>query len=229
MDASVRSRSTRDRPAKAPLSEEAIVDAALAIARTDGLAAVTMRRVAAELDTGAASLYVYVRNRDELLRGMLDRVAGAIPLVKPDKRRWRKQIHDLLDAFRVGLEEYPGLATVLPEEPLVMDSAMASLENLLGLMVVGGIGPRDAAWGCDNLMLIVTATANEADVRKSAGMPFDGDFIERLRDLFAGMSPEDYPNIVSHADALVAGTGADRFHFAIDTFLDGLVARSARA
>jgi AcrR family transcriptional regulator len=229
MDASVRSRSTRDRPAKAPLSEAAIVDAALAIARTDGLAAVTMRRVAAELDTGAASLYVYVRNRDELLRGMLDRVAGEIPLVKPDKRRWRKQIHDLLDAFRVGLETYPGLATVLPEEPLVMDSAMASLENLLGMMAVGGIGPQDAAWGCDNLMLIVTATANEADVRKSAGMPFDGDFIESLRGLFAGMPPEDYPNIVSHADALVAGTGADRFHFAIDTFLDGLVARSARS
>jgi AcrR family transcriptional regulator len=229
MDASVRSRSTRDRPAKAPLSEAAIVDAALAVARTDGLAAVTMRRVAAELDTGAASLYVYVRNRDELLRGMLDRVAGEIPLVKPDKRRWRKQIHDLLDAFRVGLETYPGLATVLPEEPLVMDSAMASLENLLGMMAVGGIGAQDAAWGCDNLMLIVTATANEADVRKSAGMPFDGDFIERLRGLFAGMPPEDYPNIVSHADALVAGTGADRFHFAIDTFLDGLVARSSRS
>ena len=82
MDASVRSRSTRDRPAKAPLSEAAIVDAALAVARADGLAAVTMRRVAAELDTGAASLYVYVRNRDELLHAMLDRVAGEVPLVE---------------------------------------------------------------------------------------------------------------------------------------------------
>ena len=80
MDASVRSRSTRDRPAKAPLSEEAVVDAALAVAKTEGLAAVTMRRVAAELDTGPASLYVYVRNRDELLHAMLDRVAADIPL-----------------------------------------------------------------------------------------------------------------------------------------------------
>jgi AcrR family transcriptional regulator len=228
MDASVRSRSTRDRPAKAPLSEEAIVDAALAVARADGLAAVTMRRVAAELDTGAASLYVYVRNRDELLRGMFDRVAAEVPLVKPDKRRWRKQVHDLLDAFRVGLETYPGLAAVLPEEPLAMDNAIASLDNLLGLMVAGGIGPRDAAWGCDNLMLIVTAIVSEGDVRKAAGLTFDGDFVERLRGTFAAMPPEEYPNIVSHADELVSGTGADRFHFAIDTFLDGLVARSAR-
>ena len=60
-------RSTRDRPAKAPLSLEAIVDAAAAILRTEGLEALSMRRVAAALDTGAGSLYVYVPNRDGLL------------------------------------------------------------------------------------------------------------------------------------------------------------------
>ena len=55
-----RQRSTRDRPAKPPLSVDAVVDAALAVLQADGLEAVTMRRVAAALDTGAASLYVYV-------------------------------------------------------------------------------------------------------------------------------------------------------------------------
>ena len=229
MDASVRSRSTRDRPPKAPLSQEAIVDAALAVARAEGLAAVTLRRVAAELDTGAASLYVYVRNRDELLHAMLDRVAGEVPLVKPDTKRWRKQLMAVLDAFREGLETYPGLATVLPEEPLATDSSLAALENLLGLMIAGGIAPQEAAWGCDIMMLIVTATANEADVRKSAQVTFDDDFVERLRKTFAGMPPEDYPNVVSHADALVAGDGTKRFHFGIETFRDGLVARSTRS
>jgi AcrR family transcriptional regulator len=221
-------RSTRARPAKAPLSGDAIVDAALAVARTDGLAAVTMRRVAAELDTGAASLYVYVRNRDELLRAMLDRVVGDTPLPRPDKKRWREQIHELLDSFRVGLETYPGLATVLPEEPLATDTALKSLETLLAILVAGGIKPQDAAWACDIMMLIVTATAGEADVRKEAGQEFDAAYVERLRKTFAGMPPDEYPNVVSHADEMVAGTGADRFHFGIDTFLDGLVARSKR-
>ena len=72
--APVRQRSTRDRPAKAPLSVGAIVDAALAILKSDGLEAVTMRRVAAALDTGAASLYVYVSGREGLQLAMLDRV-----------------------------------------------------------------------------------------------------------------------------------------------------------
>ena len=69
MNPAGRHRSTRDRPAKAPLSEDAVVDAALAILQSDGLEAVTMRRVAAALDTGAASLYVYVSGREGLLPG----------------------------------------------------------------------------------------------------------------------------------------------------------------
>ena len=78
MTPAVRHRSTRDRPAKPPLSEDAVVDAALAILQSDGLQAVTMRRVAAGLDTGAMSLYVYVSSRESLLQAMLDRVTATI-------------------------------------------------------------------------------------------------------------------------------------------------------
>ncbi len=88
-------RSTRDRPAKAPLSEEAVVDAALAILKSEGLEAVTMRRVAAALDTGAASLYVYVSGREGLLQAMQDRVTASIKLESPDPSRWRAQLHSL--------------------------------------------------------------------------------------------------------------------------------------
>src|SRR5580698_3987664 len=113
MSSPARQRSTRDRPAKTPLSEDAIVDAALAITRAECLDAVTMRRVAAELDTGAASLYVYVRNRDELLRAMMERVAGTVPRVAPEPARWREQVHELMRGLRAALEAHPGLASVL--------------------------------------------------------------------------------------------------------------------
>jgi hypothetical protein len=49
---------------------------------------------------------------------------------------------------------------------------------------------------------------------------------ERMYDVVAGQPPERFPNVVAHASELVAGEGDDRFRFAIDTFLDGLVARS---
>lgn len=228
MNAPARPRSTRDRPAKAPLSEEAIVDAALAITRAEGLDAVTMRRVAAELDTGAASLYVYVSNRDELLRAMMDRVAGAVPRVAPEPERWREQVHDLMRSFREALEAHPGLASVLTGEPPTTENALAGAESLLGILLAGGIAPQDAAWAVDILMLIVTATATEADVRRTAGYSVDAD-VFRIRDTFARLPPTRFPLLVAHASELVAGAGDERFRFAVDTFLDGLASRAARA
>jgi AcrR family transcriptional regulator len=224
VDAPTQHRSTRDRPAKAPLSETAVVDAALAITRTEGLDAVTMRRVAAELDTGAASLYVYVKNRDELLRAMMDRVAGSVPRLTPDPECWREQVYELVRAFRETLAAHPGLASVLTGQPPTTENALAGAESLLGILLVGGIAPQDAAWAVDILMLIVTATATEADIRHDAG---DVD-IFRIRETFAALPPERFPLLIGHASELVSGAEDERFRFAIETFLDGLVARTPR-
>ncbi len=232
MNAPARPRSTRDRPAKAPLSENAIVDAALAITRADGLDAVTMRRVAAELDTGAASLYVYVRNRDELLRLMMDRVASAVPRVAPEPERWREQVHDLMRRFRDVLEAHPGLASVLTGDVPTTENVLAGAESLLGILLAGGISSQDAAWAVDILMLFVTATATEADIRRAAGLTTDADrddAVAQIRDTFVGLSATRFPLLVGHVSELVAGAGDERFRFAIDTFLDGLVARAERA
>src|SRR5580692_9841616 len=106
----VRQRSTRDRPAKAPLSVDAIVDAALSILKSDGLEAVTMRRVATALDTGPASLYVYVSGREGLLQAMLDRVVATVELEVPDPSRWRTQLHSLLARVHRALVAHPGIA-----------------------------------------------------------------------------------------------------------------------
>jgi AcrR family transcriptional regulator len=232
MDPAARPRSTRDRPAKAPLSENAIVDAALAITRAEGLDAVTMRRVAAELDTGAASLYVYVHNRDELLRLMMDRVAGGVPRVAPEPERWREQVHDLMRGLREALEAHPGLASVLTGDVPTTENVLAGAESLLGILLAGGIASQDAAWAVDILMLIVTATATEADIRRAAGHTTDADrddAVAQIRDTFVGLSAARFPLLVGHASELVAGAGDERFRFAVDAFLDGLVVRAARA
>jgi AcrR family transcriptional regulator len=234
MAAPTRPPSTRERPAKAPLSGDAVVEAAMAIAAAEGMEAVTMRRVAADLDTGAASLYVYVRNRDELVRAMLDRAAaGSMPLATPDPKRWREQVHELLGAFLGALEAHPGLAAALPAEPPTTENALAGAENLLGILLAGGIAAQDAAWACDVLALIVTATAAEADVRRAAALAVTDadrdDLVTRMQDTFSGLPADRFPLLVAHSAELTAGESADRFRFAIDTFLDGLVARSAKA
>lgn len=231
--ATTRTRSTRDRPAKPPLSREAVVDAALELCRAEGLDAVTMRRVAAELDTGAASLYVYVRNREELVGAMGDRVASSIELEFPDPARWREQLHVLLGRMLAALQTHPGLAASTLADVPSTDAPFDFIENLLGLLLAGGASRQDAAWACDILFLVTTATAIENDVRRDRGQLKDEDdfmaFVGDLRARFAGLPTDRYPLIVATADEMVAGDGDDRFRFAIDALLDGVVARAARA
>jgi AcrR family transcriptional regulator len=230
VESAPRSRSTRDRPAKSPLSEAAILDVALRIVREEGLDAVTMRRLATELDTGPASLYVYYSGRDALLNAMLDRVAGKVPLEEPDPARWREQVHRLMEGMLKAMEAHPGIATVAVANPPTGEQTIEGAENLLGLLRAGGVRDQDAAWACDILPLIVTSLAVETAVYQQRGE--DGlaeeEMVQRLTEAFSSLDPARFPNLTALAPVMTTGGGDERFHFAIDAFLDGLVARAAR-
>ena len=231
MNRPLRHRSTRDRPAKAPLSENAVVDAALAILKSDGLEAVTMRRGAAALDTGAASLYVYVSGREGLLQAMLDRVTATIELEAPDPPRWRAQLHALLQRMRQALVAHPGIAAMTLANPPTTEAVLRLTENLLGILLAGGLDPQDAAWAGDIFVLVATAVAREDDVRHPRGRSDDGERREQVDQLYrtlASLPPDRFPLIAAHAAQMVAGDGDERFRFAIDVVIDGVVARAAR-
>ncbi len=227
MTSSARHRSTRDRPAKPPLSEEAVVDAAMAILRSEGAQAVTMRRVAAALDTGPASLYVYVSGREGLRLAMLDRVTATIELEPPDPTRWRAQLHSLLERMHQALVDHPGIAELTLGDPLTTDAILLVTENMLGILIAGGLDPQDAAWGCDIFVMLVTAAAREDEVRRGDETDIR-DKVEELRTTFAALPPDRFPLLSAHADQMVAGDGAERFRFAVDVVVDGVVARAAR-
>jgi AcrR family transcriptional regulator len=231
MESPSRPRSTRDRPAKPPLSEDVILDVALRILRDEGLEAVTMRRLASELDTGPASLYVYISGRNELREALFDRVAGTVVLQEPDPTRWRQQVHSLMYGLVAAMVAHPGIATVAVGNPPTGERAVLVAENLLGVLRAGGVRDRDAAWACDILPLLATASAIEAAVhqqRADAGEA-DSEFVERLAEAFSTLPPTRFPNITALGGEMISGDGDERFRFAIDVFLDGLAARSARS
>ncbi len=230
IDPQVRPRSTRDRPSKAPLSEAAVVDAALAILQSDGLGAVTMRRVATALDTGAASLYVYVSGREGLLQAMLNRVTATISLEVPDPTRWRQQLHSLLQRTYEALAAHRGIAAVTLGEPPTTEAILLLTENLLGILLAGGLDPQNAAWACDIFVLLVTGAAREDEVRHPHHQSNEREGreeVDRLSAIFTGLAPDRFPLLSAHATQMVAGSGNERFHFAIDVVLDGVMARGA--
>ena len=197
------------------------------ILREEGLESVTMRRVAGELDTGAASLYVYVKGRDELRAAMIDRLARLVELEDPDPLRWREQVHQLLLEWLHAMEAHPGIATLFVGNPPTTEGMLVGAEYLLSLLRAAGISARDAAWGMDILFLIVSASAVETDVRRVRSES-DEDLVARLTSEFAALSPVRFPNIRNMLSDMTDGDRDDHFIFSIDVFLDGLVARSAR-
>jgi AcrR family transcriptional regulator len=93
------------RRTQTPLSRERILDAAEAIARAEGVGALSMRRVAAALGTGAMSLYNHVPNKDALLGGLAERVTADVEVPTGSDPRelaasWARSVRRALIANR---------------------------------------------------------------------------------------------------------------------------------
>jgi AcrR family transcriptional regulator len=176
------------------------------------------------------SLYVYVSGREGLLQAMLDRVTATIELEPPDPSRWRAQLHSLLRRMHQALLAHPGMAALTLVDPPTTETVLLLAENLLGILLAGGLDPQDAAWACDILVLLVTAVASEDDVRRARGRGDDSDreHVDEIYNTFAGLPPDRFPLIAAHAAQMVAGDGDERFRFAIDVVIDGVLARAAR-
>jgi AcrR family transcriptional regulator len=219
-------RSRRDRPAKAALSREAIVDAALAIVRDEGLEALTMRRLAQALDTGPASLYVYVANRDELWDLLFDAAIGTVTTERTDPARWRDQLHGLASRMvEMMAVRYPGLARLAMARIPTGDNAIRVTESMLSLLKAGGVGDQAAAYAGDLISMYITAVAYEQSLYAVlyADPEHETREIERLAERFATLSPERYPTMAALRDELTRGDGEERFALGIDVLINGLM------
>src|SRR3954466_10245177 len=92
--------------ARNPLSRERIVDASFRLLEQDGWDALSMRRLAQELDVWPMAVYRYFRDKDELVDALVDHAAGAMepPAVEGD---WRDRLRGVLDAARQTLQRLP--------------------------------------------------------------------------------------------------------------------------
>jgi AcrR family transcriptional regulator len=209
-------RSRRERPAKPALTREGIVAAAVSILRAEGLRKVTMRRLAQELDTGPASLYVYVRNTAELHAAVLDELLGTVGPA-PAEGSWRERLERVLTAYTAMLFEHPSLArsalTARPSGPHYLNL----IETLLALLDEGGVPPAQAAWGVDVLLQHATATAAE-----HAGGDASEEDWDALRRAVHGASDRTHPHLAALGGALLAGTPEDRLSWGLRTLIAGI-------
>jgi AcrR family transcriptional regulator len=215
--------SPRSQPAKSPLSKEAVLDAGLRVLRAKGIDGVTMRAVAAELDTGPASLYVYVANRQDLLDEMFDQVTGQVDLgEEPDSERWREQLEGLLTRILEVLEQHHGIARVpLANVPTGPNSVRVA-ERVIALLRAGGVEDRSIAWFIDIVFLFINATAYETSIYVEENVD-EQRLDEDIRQGFGRLDPNAFPNMFSMMHLLTSGSGDERFTFGLRLMIEGLL------
>jgi AcrR family transcriptional regulator len=222
-----RSREEAARTERRPLTREAIVEAALVVLEREGMAGLSMRKLAQELGTGAASLYWHVRDKEELLSLLLDRIVGEAEVPDPDPEHWQDQVKELLRSARRLLSKRRDAAQIslgrIPAGP----NSLPVMERNLAVAAASGLPPRLIALATDMFALYVGAFAYEESLRVP---PLGGEEAssEQLAEYFRSLPPERFPNLVALADDLTAGDQDERFEFAIELLVRGLEAMGRR-
>ena len=193
---------------------------AVEILRAEGLAKVTMRRLAQELDTGAASLYVYVANTDELHAAMLDELLVEVDL-DAGGNDWRERLVGVLTSYTAVLLTHPELARAALAARPSGENYLRLLETLLSLLDEGSVPPGQAAWGVDLLLQVATATAAEVAMR--AQSPNTAREWDTLTPTLREVDEKTHPRVHALGDQLLAGTPRQRISWRFHMLVNGIV------
>lgn len=216
------------RPTKGPkpgLSIERIVEAAIGVARAEGIGAVSMARVATELGSSPMSLYRYVAAKDELLGLMVDSALGGPPPPPDGDEQWRDGLSRWAWGFHDALRRHPWVLRVPISGPAVTPNQTAWLEN--GLAALAGTGLHEGE-KLSVMLLLSGFVRNEATLVADLGTPAAGEtqimpswgrLLSRLTDA------ESFPAL---HQALASGVfdqdddPDDEFVFGLERLLDGI-------
>jgi AcrR family transcriptional regulator len=213
-------------------SRERIAGAAVKIADADGIDAVSMRRVAAEIGTRATSLYRYVRSKEELLDLMVDLVMGETCVPAPSGE-WRPDLRTIAHHMRAMVKRHPWMISISvfrsplgPNSLATMEATLKALEghgpDIDGMMVIAtalstfarGYAAAEIAEqqaetrsGLGREQWMISQTQYIEMIRKSGAYPLVMRIIEEAR------APHD-PGLVQHG-----------FEEGLECVLDGIAAR----
>lgn len=121
------------------LSRQVVLAAALELADREGLAALTMRRLAAELGRGAMTLYTYVRDRDDLVSGLVGLLTAEIETAHVAGESWQDHVRRGSASYRAMAlrhrRSFPALALARSDDPALQ----THLRHILAGLVAAGL------------------------------------------------------------------------------------------
>jgi AcrR family transcriptional regulator len=198
------------RPRTPVLSRARIHQTALRIMDADGLAGLSMRKLAAELGVRAPSLYGHVASKDELLHAVANDLMEAVDISGFGTGDWRLGLRMWARSYRAALGTHPNMVPFLAEGPARREASLRVADAVHGGLVGAGWPARYATMiGASTKYLVVGAAMG------SFSRGFEDD-VQIYRDRYPNLI--DAPSLREHADEI----DADSFELALDAFLNGL-------
>jgi len=149
------------------LTAEAIVEAAVAIADRDGLDAVSMRRVGADLGYSGMSLYGYVRGKDELLEQVADHILGEVPEID-SHAPWDLAVINFFTALHDVLLRHPAAAQIYTSRPTRGPNPARHGRRVLAVLTEAGMSAKTAVEAFIALSCYTVGAALYTTARSSA-------------------------------------------------------------
>jgi TetR/AcrR family tetracycline transcriptional repressor len=207
------------------LSKAAVVERGLAIADAEGMEAVTIRRLAADLGVTPMALYWHFRSKEELLAGLADRLWTEFDVGVDAEAEWSDQLGGLMESLVRVLRSHPAASSLLLEgEKRTSEAAQIALETTLEVLHRGGFSAEYAA-AIARGALFTAITLAMSEPGSEPGMT-DAELAEHLRQTRVRLSllpPERFPRVIEAAGPLTACDNPD-FHYqlGVDLFVAGV-------
>ena len=196
------------------MSRRRILQAAVRIVDSEGLEALSMRRLGAELGVEAMSLYNHVPNKEALLDGMVELLLGELE-VPPESEGWESRVREAYRAFRRLAHEHPNVFPLLVVRPPDTMDGVWLVEEFLKTLREAGFDPETALYAFRALSSFASGYAM-AEIRGFAMEPAGG----RLG--ASTLAPGEFPHIHELDDRLEAVDHDAEFEFGLDLIIAGL-------
>ncbi len=226
----VNSTRAPDEADKTRLSKGTVVQRALALADADGLDALTVRRLAADLGVTPMALYWHFRSKEDLLTGVATQIWTEIGTDVDPAASWSQQLRGLLESLIRVLRDHPSASQLLLTGEKNNDAALQAIEVTLDVLRRGGFDPaaaseiaRSTLW--TGLMLVMSEPGFDPALTEDERIEQQ----RRNRVRLAMLPPETYPRLVEAAGPMTA-CDVPEYHtqFGIDLFIAGVEAMAAR-
>lgn len=204
-----------------PLTRQEIVRSALALADSEGLEAVTVRRIAADHGVTHMALYWHFRSKEQLLDGIAEYLfaqvelppAADFPHSGEPAEPWDRRLFSALSALLAVLRPHPAVAPLAPARILSSDAGLRITEHVLGILREAGFSGEQSAVIATQLLVSVIAlvTGHPGPSRRDDPQGYEAAVRARTATLTT-LDPARFPNVTGAAVPLASCADDDSYY-----------------